>query len=78
MVATVTTHLSVTAAEPSFVVNTEWGRQGWPTLGGYVYEPVPEERPIFSPGVSAALRLIGAPGAGMDLAIKVSFREIGG
>lgn len=76
--ASITTHFNVTASEPTFTSNTEWGYQSFATLGGYIYEPVPEERPIFSPGTSHALRLIGTPGSSSSFIVKVSFREIGG
>lgn len=50
--------------------------QGFPSLGGYQFAPVPEERPIIPPSGSAILFLVVAPTA-YDAVVQVKFREIG-
>jgi len=66
----------VTASEPTYVANTEIGRQGFASLNGYYFQPAPEERPILASGDSWGLRLLNAPAA-LNVVVNVMFREIG-
>lgn len=50
--------------------------QGFPSLGGYQYAPVPEERALIPPAGSAVLYLPVAPTA-YDAVVQVKYREIG-
>lgn len=51
--------------------------QGFASLAGYQYAPVPEERALIPPAGSAILRLPVAPGVAFDAVVQVKFREIG-
>ncbi|MBS0263899.1 MAG: hypothetical protein JSS02_18315 [Planctomycetes bacterium] len=51
--------------------------QGFASLAGYQFVPVPEERPLIPPGGAAVLRLVVAPGVPFDAVVQVRFREIG-
>ncbi len=50
--------------------------QGFASLAGYQYAPVPEERALIPPAGSGIMRLPVAPTA-FDLVAQVKFREIG-
>lgn len=67
---------NVTASEPSFVAGTEVGREGFASLAGYRFQPVPEERPIVAPGETIALKMLSAPTA-FDCIVSLVFREVG-
>lgn len=67
---------NVTASEPTYGANTELGYEGAPTLGGWRYSPLPEERPIIQGQETVGLRLISTPTA-FDCRATVVFREIG-
>lgn len=75
--ATVTAVGNVTANEPTYSSNTEIGIEGFSSLGGWYFDPIPEERPIVAPSSSLGLRLLNAPASSVDLVVKVTFREIG-
>jgi len=47
-------------------------------LAGWEYVPMPEERPIVSPGKRLGLRLIDAISISTDLTAEIVFRKIGG
>src|SRR3990167_3003883 len=49
---------NVTAGEPTYTADTEIGREGASSLGGWYYDPLPEERPIIPPSGNLGLRLI--------------------
>ena len=51
--------------------------QGFASLGGYQYAPVPEERALIPPAGAGILRLPVAPGVAFDAVCQVKFREIG-
>lgn len=51
--------------------------QGFASLAGYQYAPVPEERALIPPAGSGILRLPVAPGVAFDAVVQVKFREIG-
>lgn len=74
--ASSTVAANVTASEPTYVSNTEIGRQGFSSLGGWYFDPTPEERPIVAGGASVGLRLMNAP-TSLDLLVSITFREIG-
>jgi hypothetical protein len=68
----------VTASEPTYTSapNVEAGREGFPSLGGWRYQPVPEERLVIAPGDTWGLRLLNSPTA-FDAVVRLVFREIG-
>jgi hypothetical protein len=66
----------VTASEPSYVANTLNGRSGFSSLAGYMFAPLPEERPIIAPSATWGLRMLSTPTA-FDAIVRVTFREIG-
>jgi hypothetical protein len=67
---------NVTASEPTYTSDTELGRQGFASLGGWWFQPTPEERPTVANGASIGLRLLTAP-TSWDLVVSITFREIG-
>lgn len=74
---------NVTASEPTYGASAQGaalvdvtGLKGFASLGGYVYAPAPEERPLLAVSDSWGLRLLVAPTA-FDLAVEVKFREVG-
>lgn len=67
---------NVTASEPTYSSTVTFGYQGFATVGGYQYAPVPEERNYITNGDSWGLRMLSTPAA-FDCEIEVSFREIG-
>lgn len=67
---------NVTAGEPTYAANTELGREGFASLGGWYFKPMPEERPTVSAGASVGIRMINAPTA-FDCIVSLTFREIG-
>lgn len=77
MASSVTCGLNVTASEPTYTSGAEYGRRGFPSLGGYRWEPTPEERVYVSPSESIGLRLLNSPTA-FDAKVGFTFREIGG
>ena len=58
-------------------VGVNLDHQGFASLAGYQFAPVPEERPLIPPAGSAVLRLAVAPGVAFDAVVQVKFREIG-
>ena len=68
---------NVTASEPTYTSNTQIGRRGFPSLGGWEFAPVPEERPVIAPSESWGLRILAAPSSAIDADVRVVFREIG-
>jgi len=67
---------NITASEPTYTANTLVGYQGFSTLGGYFFTPVPEERPIIAGAASWGLRMLSTPTA-FDAIVTITFREIG-
>jgi hypothetical protein len=53
-----------------------FGRRGDSNQAGWEYTPLPEERPIFSPGAAFGLRLMEAISTSKVHA-RITFREIG-
>lgn len=67
---------NVTASEPTYTANTSMGKAGAATLGGWFYQPAPEERPIIPPAGTSGLLLVGTCTA-FDAQVVIVFREIG-
>ena len=54
-------------------------RRGFNILAGYYYDPIPEERPVLSPGVGVGIRLLaGAGTTATTYDTQLVIREIGG
>ena len=58
-------------------VGVNLDHQGFASLAGYQFVPVPEERPLIPPAGAAVIRLVTAPTAAFDAVLQVRFREIG-
>ena len=52
-------------------------RQGFNNLGGYSYDPIPEERPVIKPGDYVGLRLTNATITSGHINAEITYREIG-
>lgn len=74
--ASATVKANVTASEPSFASDTELGREGFSSLGGWYFDPTPEERPVFAGGASWGIRILNAP-TSFDAVVRVTFCEEG-
>lgn len=74
--ATCTVRGNVTQ-EPGTWDSTNIDQSGDPSLSGYSYDPLPEERVIISPSEYVGLRILTAPSA-FDAICKIRGREIGG
>lgn len=68
---------NVTASEFTYTANTEIGNEGASSLGGWRYQPIPEERPIVAGQLSIGLRLITATITAINAVVTLTFREIG-
>ncbi len=68
----------VTGSEPTYATGPviEVGRKGFPTLAGYQYAPVPEERPVLAGGDSWGLKLVTTITA-LQAIVVLRFRELG-
>ena len=55
---------------------TDLDADGFPTQGGWVYLPTPEERIWFGPSTWAILRLVNAPGAAMNMSGRITWGEV--
>lgn len=78
-----TVKANVTASEPTYgaiaqgaALGVTHGLQGYPSLGGYSDNPIPEGRFYIAPGDSYGHRLVNAI-TSMDVTLEVVFREIG-
>lgn len=75
--ASASTVLGNLSAEPgAYTANADVGDMGWSSLGGYFFQPMPEERPTIPPSGSIGLFMDTAPTA-MDTEVEVTYREIG-
>lgn len=73
--ASTTTVLANLTAEPTaYGVNVD--HDGGSSLGGYRYQPIPEERALDAVAGSVGLRLVNAPNSG-DFVVQVKYREAG-
>jgi len=67
---------NVTASEPTYSSNTEFGRQAFASLNGYHFQPTPEEQPTVKGGETVGLVLENSPTA-FDAVVTVTYQEIG-
>jgi hypothetical protein len=67
---------NVTASEPTYTADTDVGNEGAPSLGGWRFDPTPEERMLINGGGTTGLRLLAAVAA-LDAWVVINFREIG-
>ena len=67
---------NLTANEPTYGT-TQYGKQGYPSLGGWFYDPIPEKRFILKPSEAAGIRLLQAPATSVDLTVSTTHRAIG-
>lgn len=68
---------NVTASEPTYTSETDIAhREGWNSLGGWQYAPLPEERVTIPPSASIGLRMLSTP-TSFDCDILLKYREIG-
>ena len=67
---------NVTASEPTYSSNSEFGRQAFASLNGYHFQPTPEEQPIIQGGETVGLVLESTPTT-FDAVVTVTFQEIG-
>ena len=69
---------NVTASEPTYPADTsaDYGHEGASSLGGWYFDPMPEERPTIAPSATMGLRMISTPTA-MDVEVRITYREIG-
>lgn len=73
--ASTTTVLGNLTAEPTaYSVNLD--HNGAPSLGGYQYGGIPEERALDGAGASLGLRLLNAP-TSADFVVQLKFRDVG-
>ena len=77
-VASTVTAWAALSEEPTTYDTLAFDQQGFNNLAGYRYDPIPEERPVISPGGAVGLRLLTAPSASHTLNMQIIFREIGG
>lgn len=62
--------------EPTTYATNPIDKQGISSLGGYRYDPIPEERPIVPPSGAIGLRMLVSP-TSFNLVASIVFREIG-
>ena len=55
-----TAKANVTASEPTYG-SVQLDQNGWPNVGGYFYDPLPEERVTIAPGAYVGLKLLSSP-----------------
>lgn len=75
--STVTVKANVTANEPTYTADTEIGDTAEPLLGGWRFDPTPEERTYVEPSASIGIRLLTATIPSTDLVSWMTYREIG-
>lgn len=68
---------NVTASEPTYTAGADYGRENVPSVGGWRYQPTPEERLIIPGGASIGLRLHTTSPTSTNLDVNIVFREIG-
>lgn len=67
---------NVTASEPTYSSNSEFGRQAFASLNGYNFQPTPEEQPTIQGNETVGLVLENSP-TSFDAIVTVTFQEIG-
>lgn len=68
---------NITASEPTYTSNTQYGLRGFASLAGWDFAPVPEERLYIAGGATWGLRMLNTTPTAFDCCVRVSFREIG-
>lgn len=68
---------NITASEPTYTANTQHGKQGFASLGGFQHAPVPEERMHITGGATVGLRLLTGSFTSQDVDVEVCWREVG-
>ena len=71
-----TAKANVTASEPTYG-SVQIDQNGWPNVGGYFYDPLPEERVIIAPGAYVGLKLLSTPSNTYTLDCTMTVRCIG-
>ncbi len=78
-----TVKANVTASEPTYPaisagadIPGAFGLEGFASVGGWFYDPTPEERLTVPGQGTLGLRLVVAP-TSLDIVIRLTFREIG-
>jgi hypothetical protein len=78
-----TVKANVTASEPTYPaigqgadIPGAFGLEGFSSLGGWFFDPVPEERPNVAGGDTWGLRLVNNVTAA-DLVLRLTYRELG-
>ena len=72
-----TVKANVTASEPTYTANTQIGHEGCSSLGGWFFDPMPEERPLIPPSATMGLRLLTSSPTAQDTVVRITFRELG-
>ena len=71
-----TAKANVTASEPTYG-SVQIDQNGWANVGGYFYDPLPEERVIIAPGAYVGLKLLTSPANTYTLDVTMTVRCIG-
>jgi hypothetical protein len=66
----------ITASEPTYSTAIVYGHQGFSSLAGWYFNPLPEERILIPSGGSWGLRLLGTV-TSTDIALCVNIIEVG-
>lgn len=72
-----TVKANVTASEPTYAADNQIGHEAASSLGGWFFDPMPEERPIIPPSATMGLRLLTSSISAQDTVVRITFREIG-
>ena len=67
---------NVTANEPTYGA-TPIDQNAYPNVAGYLYDPLPEERPIVAPSASVGIKLLTAVANTYTFDITITVRAIG-
>jgi len=68
---------NVTASEPTYTADTQYGLKGFASLAGYEFAPVPEERLYVAGADTWGLRLLNTTPTAFDCDVRLAFREMG-
>lgn len=71
-----TVKADVTASEPTYTADTEFGREGFSSLAGWFFKADDQEPLIVAAGASIGLRMLSTPAA-FDAVLKLVFVETG-
>ena len=63
--------------EPSSYNSGAVDLKGWNNLGGYYYDPIPEERPVVPVSNGVGLRLMANATTAFKGSVQITYREIG-